>query len=313
MSGAKKIAAAATAAAALTLGGAWYGYQMAFAGDRRRQSPIRTVPPGRAFDPYREQMLTNIDYLLAQPYETVRVRSYDGLELAGKYYAGDSGAPLIIFFHGYRSTAERDGSGGFRLCREKGWHILLADQRAHGKSEGRTIAFGIRERYDCRTWAEAMAKRLGPETPIFLWGISMGAATVLMSADLPMPKSVRGIVADYGYDSPGGILHANIRRHRWPDFPLYSFAALGARLFGGFRLGECSALACVARARLPILLIHGEADRMVPCSMAYALRDACASPVTLLTVPGADHGISWYVDMEGYQKALLGFMETCME
>ena len=305
----KRLGIAAGAAAVLTLAGAGVGYWTAFAGDKRRQAPIREVPPGAAFDPYRQRMLENIGRLLDQPYEVVRVRSYDGLELAGKYYAGKPGAPLVLFFHGYRSTAERDGSGGFQLCREKGWHILLADQRAHGESGGRTITFGIRERYDCQTWASAMARRLGPDTPIFLWGISMGAATVLMASDLPMPESVRGIVADCGFDSPAGILRSTIRRHRWPEFPLYPLTALGARLFGGFSVRACTALDCVKRARLPILLIHGEADRVVPCSMAYALRDACAAPVELLTVPGADHGISWYVDMEGYQKALLGFME----
>ena len=47
--------------------------------------------------------------------------------------------------------------------------------------------------------------------------------------------------------------------------------------------------------------------------MARSLRDACASQVELLTVPEADHGISWYVDMPAYQKALLRFMEAHME
>ena len=93
---------------------------------------------------------------------------------------------------------------------------------------------------------------------------------------------------------------------------MYPFAALGARWFGGFRVDEASALDCVQRTKLPILLIHGEADRVVPCDMARALQEACASRVELLTVPGAGHGISWYVDMPAYQEALLRFMEEHM-
>ena len=311
---AMKTAAVLTGAAALTTAvGAWCGYRTAFQADPRRQSPIQEIPEGEGFDEYREQMLENIRILLETPYERVTVRSHDGLKLVGKFYEGQSGAPLILFFHGYRSTAERDGSGGFQLCRERGWHILMPDQRAHGESQGDTITFGVRERLDCLAWARYAARRMGPDTPIFLWGISMGAATVLMASDLPLPETVRGIVADCGFDTPAGILKETIRHRRWPLFPLYPFTALGARWFGKFRVTETSALECVRRARLPILLIHGEADHVVPCGMALALRDACAAEVQLLTVPDAGHGVSWYVDMPAYQAALLRFMEAHME
>lgn len=298
----------AGASAAVLASAAW-GYHVAFARSRRRQSPARCVPERESFAPYREEMLENIGKTLAHPYEWMKIRGGDGTELVGKFYRGRPGAPLILFFHGYRSTAERDGSGGFQLCRERGWHALFADQRAHGESGGRTITFGVREREDCLAWAEEMTRRMGPETPIFLWGISMGAAAVLMASELELPETVRGIVADCGYDTPEEILKETLRRHRWPVEPLYHMAALGARIFGGFSLREASALEAVGRARVPILLIHGEADRTVPCRMAHALRDACASPVTLVTVPGADHGISWYVDMPAYQEALERFLE----
>ena len=303
MSFAKKAALAAAVTGAAAVAGAYVGYKIAFRSDPERQAAIEDIPEGELFDQLREEMLTNINRLVMEPYERVSIRSHDGLTLVGKYYAGNVGAPLIIFFHGYRSTGERDASGGFQLCRKRGWNLLVVDQRAHGESGGRTITFGIRERYDCKT---------GPETPIFIWGISMGASTVLMASNLELPASVRGIVADCGFDTPAGIMKSTLRRWRWPQFPMYQFAALGARLFGGFRLNEASALECVKNAHLPILLVHGEADGIVPCEMAHALRRACASPVTLLTVPGANHGISWYVDLPAYQGALERFMEENM-
>lgn len=305
-------AAVLTSAAALTTAGAYYAYHVAFQADPKRQADCREIPEGGQFEVHREAMLKNIDRLLAEPYERVTVHSYDGLKLVGKLYKGKPGAPLILFFHGYRSTAERDASGGFQLCREKGWHILMVDQRSLGESEGKTITFGIRERYDCRTWANYVAKHFGPETPVFLWGISMGASTVLMASDLELPANVRGIVADCGFDTPGGILQETIRRWKWPEVPTYQLVKLGARLFGRFRVNEASAVESVKRARLPILLIHGEDDHMVPCEMVYALRDACASPVTVLTVPDAGHGISYYVDMPAYQAALFKFMKENM-
>ena len=307
-----KIAAVLGSAAALTTAGAYYGYWEAFAKDDKRQAPIREIPEGKIYGPYREKMLENIGRLVDTPYERVAVRSYDGLKLVGKLYEGEPGAPLILFFHGYRSTAERDASGGFQLCREKGWHILMVDERALGESEGKEITFGIRERFDCQTWAEYAAERFGPETPIFIWGISMGASTVLMASELPMPASVRGIVADCGFDTPAAIIKETARRRKMPAELSGWLVGLGARLFGGFRMDEASALDSISRARLPILLVHGEEDEIVPFEMVYALRDACASPVEVLTVPGAAHGISWYVDMPAYQGALIRFMENNM-
>ena len=296
----------------LTVVGAYYGYHEAFQRDERRQAPIREIPEGNAYGPYREKMLANIEKLVEAPYERVTVRSYDGLKLVGKLYEGDSGVPLILFFHGYRSTAERDASGGFQLCREKGWHILMVDERALGESEGKEITFGIRERFDCQTWAEYAAKRFGENTPIFIWGISMGASTVLMASELPMPETVRGIVADCGFATPAAIIRETARRRKLPVALSGWLVELGARIFGGFRMGEASALDSVTRARVPILLVHGEEDEIVPFEMVHALKEACASPVEILTVPGAAHGISWYVDMPTYQGTLIRFIEENM-
>ena len=315
MNAKKLVAGAAIAvvsAAALATAGAYYGYREAFQRDEKRIAPIREIPEGELYGPYREKMLANIEKLVEAPYERVTVRSYDGLRLVGKLYEGVPGAPLILFFHGYRSTAERDASGGFQLCREKGWHILMVDQRALGESEGKEITFGIRERFDCQSWAEYAAKRFGEETPIFIWGISMGASTVLMASELPMPETVKGIVADCGFDSPASIIAETARRRRWPVGIACRFVDWGARLFGGFRMDEASALDSVTRARVPILLVHGEEDEIVPFEMVHALKDACASPVQVLTVPKAAHGISWYVDMPTYQGTLIRFIEEHM-
>ena len=309
MSTVKKVAALAAGAAALTVGGAWYAYRTAFQADPKRIAPVRSIPEGEEYAPHRELILRNIDDLLARPFERVSVTSHDGLRLVGKYYAGRPGAPLLLFFHGYRSTAERDGSGGFQMCLRRGFSVLMVDQRGHGDSQGDTITFGIRERWDCLAWARYAARRF--DVPMFLWGISMGAATVLMTSDLPLPSQVKGIIADCGYDSPEDILRDTMRRWHYPQFPTWQLTRLGARLFGGLDVKECSALDSLRRTRVPVLLVHGEGDNVVPCEMADALRDACASKVELLRVPGAGHGMSWYAAMPDYQSALLRFMKEC--
>lgn len=298
------LAAAATVAAAAVGGGLLYAYNNAFQRDPKRQADIREIPEGELYAPHKELMLKNIDALLKEPYERITIRSHDGLKLVGKYYAGAEGAPLVLFFHGYRSTAERDASGGFWYCRERGYSLLMVDQRALGESEGRSITFGIKERQDCLTWVNEVIRRFGPDIKILLAGVSMGAATVLMAAELPLPENVRGIWADCGFDTPEGILRETIRQRRMPEKIVYPLVRCSGRLLAGIQVDGVSAVESLRHAKVPVLLIHGEEDEIVPLSHAYALRDACASPVTLLTVPHAAHGISYYVDTDAYWAAL---------
>lgn len=69
---------------------------------------------------------------------------------------------------------------------------------------------------------------------MYLDGISMGAATVLMASELDLPASVRGIIADCGYTSPRDILRKVIRQLHLPVGPVYFLLRLSARLFGHF-------------------------------------------------------------------------------
>ena len=76
---------------------------------------------------------------------------------------------------------------------------MMIDQRAHGKSEGRTMTFGVFERFDVLSWIDYTVERVGKKTRIVLAGISMGAATVLMASNLNLPPNVKGIMADCPY------------------------------------------------------------------------------------------------------------------
>ena len=235
----KKVAAAALlGAAAAALGGVYYGYWEAFKADPKRTDDIMAMPGSELYIPYREASAKNIDRLMAEPFERVSLVSHDGLRLRGRYYEGQSGQPLFLFFHGYRSTAERDGSGGFQLCKKHGWNVLQVDQRGHGESEGKTVTFGIRERYDCLDWVNWAVRRFGEETPIFLVGVSMGASTVLMASGLDLPKQMKGIWADCGFSSTEEVLRHTIRMRSMPEGPAFLAARLGGKLFGSVDLSE---------------------------------------------------------------------------
>ena len=59
--------------------------------------------------------------------------------------------------------------------------------------------------------------------------------------------------------------------------------------------------------RVPILFIHGQADSFVPVEMTMQNYEACASPKRVLIVPGANHGMSYFLDREGYEAAVKAF------
>lgn len=293
--------------AACAVSGTWLAYDIVFRRSERRQADHHEIPPED--EGYREESVKNIDILLETPYEAVTIRSHDGLKLRGKFYEGRSGAPLLLFFHGYRSTAERDGSGGFSLCREKGWNAMMVDQRAHGESQGKTITFGAKERYDVLDWVSWAVRRFGEDQEIYLVGVSMGAATVLMAAGLGLPPQVKGVWADCGYSSTEGVLRHMIRRWKLPETLTFAAARLGGRIFGGFDVREITPLEAVKKAEVPILLIHGEDDNVVPHHMAEEIREACAAPVEIVSVPKAHHGMSFYVDNARYRSAVERLIE----
>lgn len=288
---------------------AYVCYRLAFYAPARKPLPEGAVdtPEGAIYDPFRESMIRWARETRAMPREEMTVTSFDGLTLRGVYYEFAPGAPIELMFHGYRSSAERDMSGGVQRCFKLGRSALIVDQRCCGGSGGHVITFGINEHRDCLTWLDYMQKRFGPETKIILTGISMGTSTVLMAAGKSLPENVIGILADCGYSSARDIIKKVIRQMGLPPTIVYPFVKLGARLYGRFDLEETSPAEALRGCKVPVIFFHGENDDFVPCDMSRINYEACASRKMLVTVPGAGHGLSYPVAPETYLNALKDF------
>lgn len=245
-----------------------------------------------------------------QPFEEVRIRSFDGTCLVGRYYHRRDGAPLYILFHGYRGNGVRDFCALHSICGELDINTLVVDQRAHGMSGGNTMTFGILERFDCQCWANYAANRFGSQ-PIYLCGVSMGAATVLMASNLTLPENVAGIIADCPYNTPEAIIRKVITDMKAPAMFLFPFVEMGAYLFGGFQIRSESAIHAVSQTTIPILLIHGSEDKYVPSEMSGEIFEKCAGKRFLEIFPGAGHGGCCATDPVRYAKILRCFMDNC--
>ena len=295
---------------AVLFGGAYYAYRTAFFSPMEGRERV-IVPSGEKYEPYMDKIREFTRSLRERPCEYVTVTSFDGLTLSGRYYHVKDGAPLGIGFHGYRSSGLNDFAGGSRMNFDMGHNLLLVDQRAHGKSQGRTICFGIKERQDLLSWVNYAVERFGKDVQILLYGVSMGGATVLMASDMELPENVKGIVADCPYASALEIIRHVGRNNPGPQWLIGPFAILGAKIFGGFDLNETDAYRAVRNSRVPILIIHGEADGFVPMKMSdLVLRNP--EKVRRCTFPGADHAFSYLVDETRYRKLVKEFADKVL-
>ena len=291
----------------------YISYRLAFYAPKRLPEGEVSMPVGEQYEAHRPGISKFVDEMLSRPFEAVTITSHDGKKLYARYYHVADGAPLQIFFHGYKSSAELDCCGGSKLANRLGQNTLVVDQRSHGKSEGSSITFGVKERKDCLCWIHYARIRFGDDVKIILSGLSMGAATVLMATDLELPENVIGVIADCPYSSPKAIIQKVCRDMHLPAKLMYPFVRLGARIFAGFDLEESSALSAVAKAGIPILLIHGEDDRFVPCDMSRDIHKSCGSRIVFETVPGAGHGLSYMVAPQRYEEVTTEFVNSILE
>ena len=303
------ILAACVIAAALVLAISYVCFRVGFYEPPRKDKDpeLVEIPEGEIYEAFREPMERWNRETRALPHRDMEITSFDGLKLRGKYYEYAPGAPIELMFHGYRGNAQRDLPCGVRRSFRVGRSALVVDQRCAGRSEGRVITFGINEHRDCLAWIDEMIRQFGPDVKIILTGISMGAATVLMAAGTDLPPNVIGVLSDCGFDSPQHIIKLVTKQMGLPAELVYPFVKLGARIFGHFDLEENSPAEAVKRCKVPVIFFHGESDGYVPCYLSGINYEACASRKKLVTIPGADHGLSYPVAPDLYVQELKDF------
>ena len=96
-----------------------------------------------------------------------------------RFYPAPNARATLLYFHGYRGTSA-DFCFCIRFFHSRGFNVLLPDQRAHGRSGGKYICFGVKERFDCLDWIKFAGETLAQGLPVVLDGISMGCTTVLL-------------------------------------------------------------------------------------------------------------------------------------
>jgi alpha-beta hydrolase superfamily lysophospholipase len=170
------------------------------------------------------------------PHKTIILKTDDSLKLGGWYVDRDSAkysATLakgtVILFHGHggkKNDVIREATSFYNL----GYNVLLVDFRAHGNSEGNTCTVGFNESKDVKAAYDYVVQK--SEKNIILYGISMGAATILKAIEDDVVHPQKIIL-----EMPFGTLHQAVKgRLKIMQLPQEPFARL-LTFWGGIEQG----------------------------------------------------------------------------
>lgn len=282
---------------------------------RKKERPWldREALKGSAYEKYEKLIHDSHQWLTENNVQDIYVNSFDGLKLHGLWVPAENAKGTIILAHGYRSTFLVDFGKVLKLYHDLGLNLLLPQQRSHGESQGRVITFGVKESRDMLQWLELHNSELGA-SQVILSGLSMGASTMMYLADQPLPDNVKGIIVDCGFTSPAAIISSVFKKAtHLSAAPVIWIADICARIAGGFSLYEKDSRKTLAKNKLPIIMVHGKADKFVPCYMTQQGFKCCTGEKQLLLAEGAGHGLSFLHATNAYIQMVEQFLKDHIE
>ena len=199
------------------------------------------------------------------------------------------------------------------MFRGRNFNILLIDLRHHGRSGGPNITWGFNEKHDLAAWTSWVLAQHGKDGILGTLGESLGGAIVLQHAAID-PR-VAFTIADCPFSSLRDLLTHILRTdYRLPPTPLLEIGEFWCRLLAGFSFDQVSPVQGMGRIETPVLLMHGEDDKLVPAEMSRVLYEAKTTGIREIhLVPGADHAQALSCDPQRYEEFAGKFIENVLK
>lgn len=236
------------------------------------------------------------------PHEEVRIRRDEGPDLAAWWVPSDDPASrsAVLCLHGHpRSKAAVWETVRFL---HDDHHLLLVDLRAHGDSDGTYTTFGAEEARDVEAATSYLLDREEVDRA-GAWGVSMGAAALLLARD---PR-LEAVVAEAPFaDLPGAV---RVPGPALLDRVLRRVFSTWSRLVLGLDPADVRPVDAARDLPFPVLLVHGTADRSVPVDHAERIAEAGGDRVEVWLVEGAGHDECREVNPGAYEAKVGGFLE----
>jgi uncharacterized protein len=226
-------------------------------------------------------------------YETISFVSEDGVPLKGwlvKPSHPRTKSPAIIICHGVGANKSDFTELAASLVR-RGYVVLLFDFRAHGESGGSRTSLGYLEQKDVlaalgilKAREEIDLRRIG------IYGFSMGGSTAILTA--AQSGAFSAVVADSAFTSLKDQTRNVVTSfYHLPSFPFLHLAIIGYELYFQTWVENIAPINVIAKiSPVPVLIIAGEGDRLIPAENGQKLFAVAGEPKELWIIPGADHG-----------------------
>ncbi len=226
--------------------------------------------------------------LIEPPWEPMTLDAPDGATLRGLWLTA-TGQPrgLALLLHGFGETGDALKSRAETLA-VQGWCVAVPDGRGQGSSGGVFVSFGGREASDAVAWLDLLADRLPPGLPSVIWGRSMGAAVALRAAAID--ARIAALVLEAPYPDLAKVVASVLSRQRIPAARFWAGPLLRrAGILAGAPLSSPRPIDLAPAMIRPVLIVHGNADRLVPIAEARRLFAAFPTMAEFLEVPKARH------------------------
>ena len=245
------------------------------------------------------------EYIYSLNPEDLYINSFDNLKLHALFINNNTNK-TIICVHGYKA---KDGLYDFgmsaKFLNSLGYNLLFVDNRAHGLSQGKYIGFGVLDSIDVNSWVDYLVTNMNQET-IILYGMSMGAATVMNAQN----NKVKAIIADCGFASGYDEVAYQIKKmYHLPSFPLVPISNILLKLLAKYSLKDKKAYKSIKNYKNNLLIIHGSRDHFVPTSDAYKIFENATCKKKLLIIKDASHAKSYLKDTKLYEKTVREFLD----
>ena len=230
-----------------------------------------------------------------------RYKAPDGVEIdvwVPKAYRGaDTPARgSVVILHGlYEHKADFPYDGVAKRLARKGFNVVRPDLRAHGRSGGKYVTYGAKEKHDIKAVVDGLLSEGDIHEPIYVFGNELGAATAIQYAVID-PRC-KGVMAMTAYKDARSLAR------RWLSALLsdedFEAALERAGQIAGFDPDETSSVKAASKLTdTPLLLVHGILDLTVPTEHAEAIFRAASGPKKLIPKPILDWTImeDWIAD-----------------
>lgn len=217
----------------------------------------------------------------------------EGVSISCRLYRHSQSSPTILYFHGNGEVAS-DYDDVAPLYSQLGINLFVADYRGYGASGGAPNFISMVA--DCHIIFRALSRILGQghyTGGLFIMGRSAGSIPAVELA-FSYPQEFRGLILESGFASMLNLLS-------YLGFPVGILDLTDTSFPNAARLRAI---------RLPLLIIHGGGDSLVPPSEARALFEAAGGPKRLVIIPGAGHNDLMWVGGEAYFRAVGEFVLT---